>query len=283
MSGRTGRGAGEGYRLQRRDRDGRVTDCGTLAELLGGWKGRDERWLFIAPHDDDVIMGAGLLLQCAVAEGAAVSVLITTDGSMGYCTAEDRPTIREIRRRETTASFAEIGVEDVSWLGFPDCNLTPYLGRRPAAKRETRAIAGHIGLQNSYTYALRRRRPTRLFLASANDLHPDHKLVHQEARVSVFHAGGAIWPELGEPLAELPVVYELAIYCDLSVDPEYRVAGTAAQLEAKLAGITAYRSQKQIDRLVENLRKAGPVEYFGRSDFKLYSPSVYDRLFAAIN
>ena len=55
---------------------------------------------------------------------------------------------------------------------------------------------------------------------------------------------------------------------------------TAAHLETKLSAIAAYRSQKQIDRLVEKLREAGPVEYLGLSDFNLYSPSVYDRLFA---
>lgn len=280
MSDRAGRGSDGGFRLQRRDGDGSVTDCGSLAEMLGRWRGSEERWLFIAPHDDDFVMGAGLLLQSALSAGVAISILITTDGSMGYCSAEDRATIKEIRRRETIESFTMIGVKDVSWLGFPDCDLTPYVGRRPVGRPEAGATAGHIGLQNSYTYELRARRPTRVFLASGNDLHPDHKLVYQEARISIFHAGGAIWPELGKPLVELPDVYELPVYCELAAEPEYRVSGTAAHLEAKLAGIAAYRSQKQIDRLVEKLREAGSVEYFGPSNFSLYSPSMYERLFA---
>lgn len=270
----------DGFRLQQRDENGMVRDCSTLAELLGGWEADGERWLFITPHDDDVVLGAGLLLQCAVSAGVSISILVTTDGSMGYCSTDDQQTIGEIRRRETIESFSVIGVNDVTWLNFPDCNLTPFLGRRLASGEEPGAIAGYIGLQNSYTCELRRRRPTRLFLASGNDLHPDHKIVYQEARISLYHAAGAIWPDLGRPITELPTVYELPIYCDLPAEPRFRIVGTSAGLEAKLRAIAAYRSQKQIGRLVEKLRDAGPVEYFGLSSFDLYSPSRYDHLFA---
>ncbi|HUX19954.1 MAG TPA: PIG-L family deacetylase, partial [Spirochaetia bacterium] len=125
-----------GFELKRREAGGRISTSGSLSSLFDGWRGDEERWLFIAPHDDDVVMGAGLLLQCAVAQGVAISVLVTTDGSMGYCETEDRDRIQEIRREETRKSFSLIGVEDVSWLNFPDCCLTPFLGRRRAREGE---------------------------------------------------------------------------------------------------------------------------------------------------
>ncbi len=267
------------FRVTRRATHGEVTETKSLRELMDGWHDGKERWLFIAPHDDDIVMGAGLLLQAALAEGVDVSVLITTDGSMGYCELEDRDSIRSIRQKETRESFRIIGVQDVSWLNFPDCNLTPYLGRRAAKGEGPHVVEGFTGLQNAYTYELRRRMPTRVFLASGNDLHPDHKLVYQEARVSIFHAGGAIWPELGTPLRELPTLYELAIYCAFPEAPDYLIEGTPDHLETKLEAIAAYRSQKQIDRLVERLREAGAVEYLRISDFSLYSPSIYRHLF----
>jgi LmbE family N-acetylglucosaminyl deacetylase len=198
---------------------------------------------------------------------------------MGYCEAEDRDRIQEIRRQETLVSFELIGVEDVRDLDFPDCNLSRYLGRRLADAGEPGTIEGFTGLQNAYTHELRRRRPTRLFLASGNDLHPDHKSVYTEARVSVFHAGGAIWPELGSPLDHLPTVYELAIYGAFPDDPEYLIQGSMEHFERKLDAISAYRSQKQIGRLVERLRKAGPIEYLKLSDLNLYSPKMYRHLF----
>lgn len=267
------------FRFKRREANGGVAPAGSLSELLGDWKGADERWLFIAPHDDDIVMGAGLLLQSAVAAGVTVSVLITTDGSMGYCDAADRDRIGEIRLRETLASFAILGIEEVSWLGFPDCNLAPYTGRRRSRAGDPCTIGGFTGLQNAYTYELRRRRPTRLFLASGNDLHPDHKTVYQEARISIFHAGGAIWPELGTPLEELPQVYEWAVYCAFPAEPDYLIEAPASSLEKKLAAISAYQSQKQIGRLVARLRDSGPVEYLKISDFSFYSPQIYRHLF----
>ncbi len=270
---------GTGFTLKRRNSDGSIDERRRISQLLDNWQGERERWLFIAPHDDDVVMGAGLLLQCARAEDVAISVLITTDGSMGYCSLEDRERISEIRKRETLESFHQLGIDDVSWLNFGDGNLTLYHGRRQAAAGDPGVIEGYTGLANAYTYELRKTRPTRLFLASGNDLHPDHKSVYQEARASIFHAGGAIWPELGEPLDELPVVYELAIYCAFPSPPEYLISGSADHLERKLEAIAAYRSQKQIGRLVDELRSAGPIEYLKLSDFALYSPEIYRGLF----
>ena len=55
-----------------------------LAKAFTGWKGSAERWLFVAPHDDDIVLGAGILLQAAKAAGIPLRMLITTDGSMGY-------------------------------------------------------------------------------------------------------------------------------------------------------------------------------------------------------
>lgn len=276
-----------GYRLWRR-RDGdiehaadpaAISSASSLAELFDDWKGSSERWLFIVPHDDDACIGAGLLLQLAVKADVSVSVIITTDGSMGYCSIEQRDSIVAIRQKETVAGLRILGVDAVEWLGFPDCDLVRHQGRRAAASGTPFQIAGFSGLQNSYTCALRRIRPTRLFLPSANDLHPDHKIVYQEALISVFHAEGAIWPELGAPLSSLPSIYEMAIYCAFPGPPHIKLEGSRESFRRKLDSIGAFRSQVQIGRIVESVRAAGPLEYFREADLKFYSPEIYLPLF----
>ena len=76
--------------------------------------------------------------------------------------------------------------------------------------------------------------PNRVFLATSADLHPDHQIVHEEMLISLFHAQGNMWPELGEPIAEVPKVYEFACYCDFPQPPQIRIEATPAMLDAKL-------------------------------------------------
>jgi hypothetical protein len=50
-------------------------------------------------------------------------------------------------------------------------------------------------------------------------------------------------------------------------------------LDTKLDAIRAYRSQEQIEVLVEVQRSAGPVEYLREVQFNFYSPQQYEGLF----
>jgi LmbE family N-acetylglucosaminyl deacetylase len=168
----------------------------------------------------------------------------------------------------------------VEYIGYPDGGLTPYIGRRKAKAGET-AIEGYVGLQNALTWHLRHVRPARVFVPTHTDLHPDHRITHGELMISLFHASGAIWPELGRPLGSVPAVYELAVYCDFAEPPNLELAGSAAMFETKLRAIQAYASQAQIAALVAGVRGAGPYEYFREVAFRLYSPAVYRQRFDA--
>jgi LmbE family N-acetylglucosaminyl deacetylase len=237
-------------------------------------------WMFVAPHDDDLCIGAGLLIQAAVQAGVDVQCVVVTDGCLGYCQAGHQNGIVEIRRQETIRSFELLGVREdqVTFLGFPDGGLTRFIGRRPAASGEPTA-AGYTGLQNAFTHSLRDLRPTRVFVATQNDLHPDHKITNGELMISLFHASGKIWPELGDPLA-VPEVHELAVYCDFPADPQLEVHGDQSAFDAKLNSIAAYESQLQIAELVQKIREDGPYEYIRDVEFNLYSPRRYRSLFA---
>jgi len=257
--------------------DGRLIRDEKLERIIPHTSTGAARWLFIAPHDDDIVIGAGLLLQQGVQEGLQIKVLVTTDGSMGYCDLKQKDSIAEIRRRETRESFAKIGIQDVEWLDYPDANLMRHIGRRPAAEPDE--IAGFSGLQNSYTAHLRSYRPTHVFIMSENDYNPDHKVVYQEVLISLFHAEGAIWPELGPPLQQRPQIYEMAGYCNFRKNPNVEIRADLAELETKLEAVYAFRSQKQIGLLVENLKRNGPYEYLRDLGFDYYSPGRYRQLF----
>jgi len=252
-----------------------------IAEVFLGWRGPDERWLFVSPHDDDVVAGAGLTFQIGMAEGADVHALVVTDGRMGYCRAEHRHSIAAVRVAEAQRSYQILGLspDRLRFLGYPDGDLSTWRGRRLAPPGSPAEIQGGVGLQNSLTYVLRQVRPNRVFLPTSIDLHPDHWIVHEELLISLFHAQGGIWPELGEVVPEVPRVYEFAVYCDFPEPPHLRLQTTPEMLHIKLDAIRAYASQEQIGMLVETQRNAGPIEYLRELDFRFYCPQQYQRLF----
>lgn len=268
-----------GITYQRRQHD-RTISSQSIGDIFTDWKDR-ECWMFVAAHDDDIVAGAGLTLLAALAEGIEVHAVITTDGSMGYCRREQRDSIAQIRHAEARESFHLLGLPTarLHFLHFPDCNLYPHRGRRLTDRGDAAAIEGAIGLQNSYPYVLRKVEPTRVFIPTITDLHPDHRIVNEEFLISLFHAQGGIWPELGPPAKTIPAVYEYATYCDFPSAPQIRIQGTEAMLEQKLRGIRAYASQEQIDLLVDVQRKVGPVEYVREVEFRFYSPQQYNKIF----
>ncbi len=255
--------------------------AGTLAGVSRHWKGDKEKFLFISPHDDDVVMGAGLFIQLALRENVPVYILIVTDGSMGYCSEEEMPVISEIRREETYKCYRSLGVpeENIIWLAYPDCRLNYYRGRREAESDDQVSIEKHIGLQNSFTYWLRKISPTQCFLPTSNDLHPDHKIVHEEFMISLFHAAGDIWPELTAPISEVPHIHEMAVYCDFPEPPNIRMKTPESLLEKKLEAIAEFKSQVQIGALIDVVRKSGPYEYLREMAFRLYQPTAYYDMF----
>ncbi len=255
----------------------------TLAAVSRHWKRTQECFLFVSPHDDDVVIGAGLMIQCALREKVPVHVAIVTDGSQGYCDIKDRDRISQIRRKETYAAFRTLGVPraNIHWLGFPDCQLTNFMGRRPVAPTDPAQSHGYTGLQNAFTEVLRKVRPNQVFMPTYADLHPDHRIVYSEMMISCFHATGAIWPELGQPLPRPPYIHEMAVYCNFPSPPKLRIHTPLRVLEKKLKAIGQFKSQKQIAAMVKLVENGGPREYLRPVDFGLYNSRMYRNMFEA--
>jgi LmbE family N-acetylglucosaminyl deacetylase len=252
-----------------------------IAELLDDWRGAAETWLFVSPHDDDIVLGGGLVFQAGIAEGAQVHAAVVTDGRMGYCRLDQRDSIVAVREKEARDSFAVLGLppDRLSFLGFPDGNLAPWTGSF-IRNGESGYAEEQVGLQIAFTRLLRQVRPTRVFVPTSSDLHPDHRITHEQLMISLFHAQGNIWPQLGAPITEVPRVYEMAIYCDFPEPPQIRIETAPEMLETKIKAIMAYASQEQIGTLVEIQRTTGPVEYLRELQFRFYSPKQYSGLFA---
>jgi LmbE family N-acetylglucosaminyl deacetylase len=249
----------------------------SLAQALGADAG--ERMLYVCPHDDDAIVGVAMMISLAAEEGFDVHVAIVTNGCMGYCRLEDRPRIAEIRRREAVTSYKLLGVPEkhLHFFGYDDGSLFQYLGRRHAGDGDPE-MAGYTGLENHLTGLLRTVQPRRVVTPAGTDLHPDHQAVYKELLISIFHASGDIWPELGMPI-DLPEVYEYPTYVKMAEPPDTMIEADEARFQQKLDAIRCFASQLQIESLVEQLRRAGPVEFFRNLRFDLYNPEASKALF----
>jgi len=67
----------------------------------------------------------------------------------------------------------------------------------------------------------------------------------------------------------------LGVYCDFPTAPQLRVRTPDSYLEKKLAGIAEFKSQRQIDALIDIVRRNGPQEFLRAVEFRLYDPSRY--------
>lgn len=263
------------------------TERGTItsenpADIWSDWQGESEKWLFFAPHDDDIVAGAGLSFLTGVQLGVDVHAAVITNGRMGYCLPEMFGTIKQVRYNEARESFCFLGMslENLYQFDYDDGNLPHMAGRWfTDDTNDTRAIAGAVGLQNTMTWLLRKVNPTRVFMPNRLDLHPDHSIVNSELIMSVFHAQGQIWPELGPPLAIIPKLYEYATYNDFISAPTLRVRVSDDLVEKRLAALALYKSQLQIDLVVNEIRKAGGSEYLLEMAFQIFQATKYESLF----
>lgn len=80
---------------------------------------KNERFLFIGPHPDDIEIGAGATAAKLAAMGKSVCFLICLDGRYGSETIPPEELI-EIRKAEAIASAKMLGVSDVRFLGLSD-------------------------------------------------------------------------------------------------------------------------------------------------------------------
>ena len=127
--------------------------------------GEAERVLVVVAHPDDVDFGCAGTVAAWTKEGVEVCYCVVTDGDAGGFDPDvPREEIPDIRRREQRAAAGVVGVQDVTFLGYPDGRL--YVTHE---------------LRRDLTRVVRRVRPDRVVLQSPErnwqriyPSHPDH-------------------------------------------------------------------------------------------------------------
>ena len=123
-----------------------------------------ERYCFVAPHPDDIEIGAGGTVARLKAMGKQVSYVIATDGRYGGETP-GMPVEEVTAKRvgEARAAAAHLGVEDVTMLGFCESG---WYDQNDLKKQIALAIAK---AQPDFIFTVDHLVPT--------ELHPDHNRV----------------------------------------------------------------------------------------------------------
>ncbi len=210
--------------------------------------------LALGAHPDDAEIGCGGALALHADAGDRVTVACATDGEAGGIGTA--PTaLAAIRREETEAAAAVLGVAELRFLGFPDGRL---------------AWTGY-DLVAALARLVRELRPEIVYAPHSADAHPDHAALAAAAIDAVSRAGAHAFPELGEPhrAGELRLyevwtpLADVAVMVDISNVAERKAAAirchpsqrTTAVFDEVALGLNRYRSVL--------LRTATYVEAFG--------------------
>ena len=194
-----------------------------------------DRILVLAPHPDDEVLGAGGVLQRAVARGLPVAVAFLTYGDLNegsFLTYRLHPVLEpsavramgEVRRQEALAADRILGVpaSGLTFLGYPDGGtldlFTAHWGTRlPGHGRLTRsrAVPYPTALRPGAPYRgeevladlkeiFTRFRPTQVFVSHPADRHPDHAALYLFTQVALWDLAGQMKAELHPYLVHFP-------------------------------------------------------------------------------
>jgi LmbE family N-acetylglucosaminyl deacetylase len=213
--------------------------------------GTHDRVLVFAPHPDDESIACGGLLQVAQGAGAAVRVVVLTDGDNNPWPqrwVEKRWRIGEKerarwgarRRDEARAAMRLLSVaeSDTCFLGLPDLGLTDLLMR------------GDSQVVESLRRQIEQFAPTRLVLPALSDRHPDHSATHILSRLAL-----ALCPRAA------PQLLAFAVHGEKPTQSGVAVCLSQAQRDIKQAAILAHASQMRLSQR-RFLRYAGPRESY---------------------
>jgi LmbE family N-acetylglucosaminyl deacetylase len=136
-----------------------------------------QRALCVMAHPDDVDFGSAGTVAAWVKAGIEVSYCLVTDGDAGgFDPSVPRAEIAGIRRAEQTAAAEELGVTDLTFLGYPDGRLEVSMDLRRDISR-----------------VIRQKRPDRVICQSPERnyarifaSHPDHLAAGEATLCAVY-------------------------------------------------------------------------------------------------
>lgn len=205
-----------------------------------------QRALCVMAHPDDVDFGSAGTVAAWVKQGIEVSYCLITDGDAGgFDPSVPRSEIAGIRRAEQTAAAAEVGVTDLTFLGYPD-------GR----------LVASLDLRRDIARVIRQRRPDRVLCQSPERnyarifaSHPDH-LAAGEATLC------AVYPDARNPFTFTELMDEgleawtvREVWMGAWAEPN-RYVDITDTLDRKLAALRCHDSQlPDPDATLERVRQ----------------------------
>jgi LmbE family N-acetylglucosaminyl deacetylase len=200
--------------------------------------------IVFAPHPDDEVLGCGGTITLKVQAGAAVQVVIMTDGRTSHTPFIDQDTLIRMRREEALAASRVLGLEpsDYHFLEFEDSRL------RDSANAARERVAR----------LLEQFQPQQVFVPHSHDRIPDHMATFDIVRAAVTaHAKPVmlleypVWlwntwpwsaarPSLRQLVTGAPQlvrdIRDVAFGCNTRID-------IRSVLQRKLDALAQYRSQ----------------------------------------
>jgi len=192
-----------------------------------------ERILVVTAHPDDVDFGAAGSIASWTTAGVEVAYCIVTDGDAGgYDPAVSRADIAGIRQAEQRAAAKVVGVEDVTFLGYPDGRLEVSLGLRRDISRVIRRVRPERVLSPSPD-----RNWARIFAS-----HPDHLAAGEAALCAVYPdaRNPFAFPELLDEGLDAWTVREVWLMATQEAD---RFVDITEMFDRKVAALREHASQ----------------------------------------
>jgi LmbE family N-acetylglucosaminyl deacetylase len=205
-----------------------------------------QRALCVMAHPDDVDFGSAGTVAAWVKQGIEVSYCLITDGDAGGFDPDvPRVEIAGIRRAEQTAAAEEVGVTDLTFLGYPD-------GR----------LVASLDLRRDLSRVIRQKRPDRVLCQSPERnysrifaSHPDH-LAAGEATLC------AVYPDARNPFTFIELMDEghepwtvREVWMGAFSNPN-RFVDITDTIEMKIAALRRHVSQlPEADATMERVRQ----------------------------
>ena len=191
------------------------------------------RVLVFAPHPDDEVAGPGGVLALHRAQGDAVRVVITTDGTSGDPDRRYEPaTYAAMRHAESRAGLHELGVDDVTFWGFPDGHVLSDVDVENGVRMAISALVQF--------------RPNVVYLPWELDGHGDHRAVHvvvTRALERTGFTGLALGYEIWNAMIPDVIVDTTAVFAKKVAAMRAHASQIAyTQYDHCLGGLSAYRS-----------------------------------------
>jgi N-acetyl-1-D-myo-inositol-2-amino-2-deoxy-alpha-D-glucopyranoside deacetylase len=166
--------------------------------------------MVVHAHPDDESLGSGGTLQHYGRQGTRTIVVICTGGEAGEISDPVLATpenLGEVRRAETEAAIAILGVSRLCWLGYRDSGMAGTADNDDPRSFHRASVEEAVG---RLVRLIREERPQVIASYDVNGTygHPDHVMAHRVAQAAYWAAGDPNRFADAGPAWTVPKLYE---------------------------------------------------------------------------